>query len=152
MCTRMWPDLLGTVFGPSCFMRPSEWVRGGGGGAGARGGGTCSLFPSKKWHCSLVPPKRNLDFLCSLFPKIACVPLFPLFLGLCSPVPLKKLPLFSFPQNPWEGLFCGLSILLYSQKANTSKFATIWHQRYKLTCKYSNIKPHINKLLSVQKF
>ena len=58
------------------------------------------LFPSKKWPCSLAPPKQNLDFLYSLFPKIACVPLFPLFLGLCSPIPLKKLPLcHCFPKR-----------------------------------------------------
>ena len=45
-----------------------------------------ALFP-----CS---PKIKSFFLCSLFPKIACGPLFPLFLCLCSPI----------PQNPWEGL------------------------------------------------
>ena len=64
------------------------------------GGVTCSLVPSRKNNGldSLVPPKQNLDFLCSLLPKIACVPLFLLFLGLCFPVPLKKIafvPLFS---------------------------------------------------------
>ena len=69
-------------------------------------GCTCSLVPleKKKRPCSLVPQKQNLDFLCSLFPKIACVPLFPLFLGLFSPVPLKKCPCSPFPKNPWEGL------------------------------------------------
>ena len=49
------------------------------------------LFPSKKWPGSLVPQKQNLDFLCSLFP---------LFLGICSPVPLKKLPLFPCSPKP----------------------------------------------------
>ena len=56
----------------------------------SQGAGTCSLRKN-----GLVPQKQNLDFLCSLFPKIACVPLFPLFLCLCSPVLLKKkMPLF----------------------------------------------------------
>ena len=55
-----------------------------------------ALFP-----CS---PKQNLDLLCSLFPKIACVPLFPLVLGLCSPVPMKNCHCSPVPQNPWEGL------------------------------------------------
>ena len=60
-------------------------------------GGGCYLFPcssKKKWPCSFVPPKQNLDFLCSLFPKIACVPLFPLFLGLCSPDKIALVPRF----------------------------------------------------------
>ena len=88
-------------------MRPSQCVC-----VCVGGGVPVPLFPSKKRHCSLVPQKQNFDFLCSLFPKIACVPLFPLFLGLCSPVPLrkndkkkkkkKKMPLF--PKTPWEGL------------------------------------------------
>ena len=58
------------------------------------------LFPSKN---GLVPQKQNLDFLCSLFPKIASVPLFPLFLGLCSPDPLKKMPLFPCSPKPLGG-------------------------------------------------
>ena len=33
------------------------------------------LFPCKKSALSLVPKNQNLDFLCSLFPKIAFVPL-----------------------------------------------------------------------------
>ena len=65
------------------------------------------LFPSKIWPCSLVPQKQNLDFLCSLFPKIARVSLFPLFLGLCFPVPLRKLPLFLCSPKPWAGLIRG---------------------------------------------
>ena len=56
------------------------------------GGILVPLFPSKK---GLVPQKRNLDFLCSLFAKL---PVFPLFIGLCSP---EKIALV--PQNPWEG-------------------------------------------------
>ena len=59
--------------------------------------------PSKKmvlFPCS--PPKQNLDFLCSLFPKIACVPLFPLFLGLCFPFPWKNCPCSPIPQTPWR--------------------------------------------------
>ena len=57
------------------FMRPSQ-------------GGTCSLVPLKKkiriFPCS---PKSNLDFLCSLFPKIAFVPQFPSVLDFRSLVP-----------------------------------------------------------------
>ena len=41
------------------------------------------LFP---WNISLVPQNQNLNFLCSLFPKITFVPLFPSFLDLNSPV------------------------------------------------------------------
>ena len=57
-------------------------------------GGTCSLAKN-----GLVPQKQNLDFLCSLFPKTAYVPLIfrPLF-------PWKKYPCSPVPQNPWEGL------------------------------------------------
>ena len=63
------------------------------------------LFPCSPRKNGLVPQKQNLDFLCSLFPKIVCVPLFPLFLCLCSPVPLKKkCPCSAVPPNPWEGL------------------------------------------------
>ena len=47
--------------------------------------------------------KGPLPFPCSLFPKIACVPLFPLFLDLCSLVPLKKLPLFPCSPKPLGG-------------------------------------------------
>ena len=94
------------------------------------------LFPAKKRPCS---PKQNLDFLikqthqkkicfvgwhvgldflCSLFPKIACVPLIPLCLGLCSPAPLKKkYPWSPVPQNPWEGLIFN----------NPNKFMVIMH-------------------------
>ena len=67
------------------------------------GGGTCSLVPSKT--NGVIPPKQNFDFLCSLFPKIACVPLFLLFLGLCSPVPLKQIALVPlFPKTPGRAL------------------------------------------------
>ena len=60
------------------------------------------LFPCSPRKTGLVPQKQNLDFLCSLFPKIACVPLFPLFLGLCSPEKIALVTLY--PKNPWEGL------------------------------------------------
>ena len=53
------------------------------------------LFPSKKWPCS-----PNIKWWFSMFP----VPQncrFPLFLGLCSRVPLKKIVLVPlFPKNP----------------------------------------------------
>ena len=56
------------------------------------------LFPSKKWPCS---PKTKSCFSMFPVPKIACVPLFPLFLGLCSHAPLKKLALVPlFPKTP----------------------------------------------------
>ena len=65
-------------------MGPSRGVGGGEGGY---------LFPSKKWPCS---PKI---FYVPYSPKTSCVPLFPLFLGLCSPENIALVP-----QNPWEGL------------------------------------------------
>ena len=37
-----------------------------------------------KWPFSLVPQNQNLNFLCSLLPKITFVPVFPSFLDLCS--------------------------------------------------------------------
>ena len=65
--------------------------------------------PRKNGLVPLFPKNKILIFLCSLFSKIACVPLFPLFLGLCSPVPLKKkMPLF-----PWEGLKDTLPIYIW---------------------------------------
>ena len=51
------------------------------------------LFP---WNISLyapVPQNQILDFLCSLFPKIAFVPL-PLILDICSPEINALVPLF----------------------------------------------------------
>ena len=77
----------------SCLSLTIEALPGGVGG----GAVPVPLFPSKN---GLVPQKRNIDFLCSLFPKIACVPLFSLFLGLCSPVPLNKLLVPLFPKTP----------------------------------------------------
>ena len=72
-------------------------VCGGGGGGG--GAGTCCILPLEKM--GLVPQKQNLDFVCSQFPKIACVPLFPLFLGFLFPCsPEKKMPLFPCPESP----------------------------------------------------
>ena len=57
------------------------------------------LFPSNKSLCSPIPQNQNLDFLCSLFSKVAFVPLNfrPSFL--CSPEINALVPLF-----PWEGL------------------------------------------------
>ena len=69
-----------------------------------RVGGTCSVVPHENMALFPCSPKQNLDFLCSLFPKIACVPLFPLFLGLCFPVPMKKkMALFPCPPKPLGG-------------------------------------------------
>ena len=67
------------------------------------------LFPCSPRRNGLVPQKQNLDFLCSLFPKIACVPLIFMPLFPCSPE--KKCPCSPFPPNPWEGLriVCRLS-------------------------------------------
>ena len=75
---------------PSLIYEALPWGRGGG-----------YMFPELKWHCSRVLLKQNCGFLCSLFPKIARVPLFPLFLSLCSP---EKCPYSPVPQNPREGL------------------------------------------------
>ena len=66
-------------------------------------GSTCSLVPLKISSISLVPQNKNLDFLCSLFPKIA-FSLFPSVLEFCSLVPRNKCPYSPVPQNPWEGL------------------------------------------------
>ena len=60
------------------FLRPSQ------------GGGY--LFPCSpeiNWLVPLFQKNRKHVFLCSLFPKIVFVPLFPSKFGLCSPVPLK---------------------------------------------------------------
>ena len=62
------------------------------------------LLPSKN---GLVPPKQNLDFLCSMFPKLS---VFPLFLGLCSPEKNALVPLF--PQTPGS-----------ASKLNTPKYS-----------------------------
>ena len=50
------------------------------------GAGTCSLVPLKYFSIfpSFVPQNQNLNFLCSLLPKITFVPLFPSFLDLSS--------------------------------------------------------------------
>ena len=56
---------------------------------GAGGGINCSLVPLKNnWPFPLFP-KIMLDLLCSLFPKIAFVPLFPSVLDLCFLIPLE---------------------------------------------------------------
>ena len=49
------------------------------------------LFPcsSEIWHVPLFPKNRKFVFLCSLFPNIVFVPLFPSKFGLCPHVPLK---------------------------------------------------------------
>ena len=53
------------------------------------GGYLIPCSPEKKSAFSLVPPNQNLEFLCSLFPKIAFVPLFLSILDFRSLVPLK---------------------------------------------------------------
>ena len=77
-----------------CKLRPS---RGGG------GGGTCPFSPRKKWPCS--PKTKSWFFYVSCSPKLPVFPCSPYFLGLCSPVPLKKMPLF--PKTP--GRACKLA-------------------------------------------
>ena len=52
------------------------------------GGGYCSLVPLIKIGIFPCSPKSKSWFLCSLFPKIAFVPLFPSVLDFCSLVPL----------------------------------------------------------------
>ena len=64
------------------------------------GGVPVPLFPWNKWPLSPVPQNQNLDFLCSLFPKIAFVPLFPSFLDLCSP---ENMPSSPFSPKPLGG-------------------------------------------------
>ena len=56
---------------------------------GAGGGINCSLVPLKKNWPFPSFPKIMLDFLCSLFPKIAFVPLFPSVLDFCVLIPLE---------------------------------------------------------------
>ena len=51
----------------------------------------------------MFPKRKNLDFLCSLFPKIAFVPLFLSCLNFYSLVPLKKMALFLCCQKPLGG-------------------------------------------------
>ena len=70
------------------------------------------LFPWKKnsINFSLVPQSQNLDFLFSLFPKIAFVPLFPSVLDIVSLFPWIKWPYSPIPQNSWEGLVITVSI------------------------------------------
>ena len=67
------------------------------------GGDTCSLVPMKKSAFSLVPQNQNLDFLCSLLPKIAFVPLFSSVVDFYSVVPLKYMALFPSSLKPLEG-------------------------------------------------
>ena len=65
-------------------------------------GGWGYLFPCSPRKNGFVHQKTNSWFsMCPCSPKL---PVFPLFLGLCSPVPLKKMPLFPCSPNPWEGL------------------------------------------------
>ena len=60
----------------------------------------CPLVPlnkkKKKMVFSLIPKNQNFDFLCSLFPIIVFVPLFPSVLDLfpCSPEINGLIPLF----------------------------------------------------------
>ena len=63
------------------------------------GGYLFPCSPEINWLVPLFPINQKIVFLCSLFPNIVFVPLFPSKCDLCSPVPLKQVP-----QNPWEGL------------------------------------------------
>ena len=90
--------------------------------------GTCSLVPLEK--NGLVPQIQNLDFLCSLFPKMACVLLFPLLLGLCSPVPLKKIAFVSpFPKIPGRVSFDRSAVTLNFTPLQTSPRVIIQCQK-----------------------
>ena len=56
------------------------------------GGGRGYLFPCSpeiNWLVPLFPKNREVVLLCSLFPNIVFVHLFPSKFGLCFPVPLK---------------------------------------------------------------
>ena len=70
------------------LMRPSQ----GGGGV------TVPLYPEINWLVPLFPKNRKFVFLCSLFPNIVFVPLFPSKFDLCSPKINTLFPLF--PQTP----------------------------------------------------
>ena len=79
-----------------CLPAGEEALPGGGGGY---------LFPCSpeiNWLVPLFPKNRKFVFLCSLFPNIVFVPLFPSEFGLCSPEINTLFP--PVPQNPWEGL------------------------------------------------
>ena len=67
-------------------------------------GGTCSLVPLKYFSIFPFLQNQNLNFLCSLLPKITFVPLFPSFLDMfpCSSEINDFIPLF--PITPLEGL------------------------------------------------
>ena len=58
-----------------------------------------SLIPLKYFSIFPCSPNQNLNFLCSLFPKITFAPLPHSFLDLCSPEIYDIVP-----HNPWERL------------------------------------------------
>ena len=85
-----------------------------------RGGGTCSL--EIDWLVPLFPKNRKFVFLCSLFPNISFVPMFP----------WNKCPVH---QNPWEGLIrvpsptpLGLvhKVILYSSELSQFPGKVCW--------------------------
>ena len=53
------------------------------------GAGPVPLFSWNISTFSLVPQNQNISFVCSLLPQITFVLLFPSFLDLYSPFPLK---------------------------------------------------------------
>ena len=62
------------------------------------GGYLFPCSPEINWLVPLFPKNRKFVFLCSLFPNIVFVPLFPSKFGLCSPEINALFPLF--PKTP----------------------------------------------------
>ena len=82
---------------PCTFPTCNEALPGVGGGY---------MFPCSLEKMALFPQNKILILYVPCSPKL---PVFPLFLSLCSPVPLKKCLCSPVPQNPWAGL-CNIEI------------------------------------------
>ena len=93
---------------------------------------TSKLRPSQGSTCSLVLLLKNGLF--PLFPKnkilifyVPCspkLPVFPLFLGLCSPE--NNCPCSSVTQNPWEGLKVVVKHRTLLQPESEAKLRQVW--------------------------
>ena len=82
-----------------------------------------------------VPQDQNLDFLCSLFPNIVCVPLF---LWIYVLVPL-------FPEPPWDGI-CHIYGVCKCHRREKRKLE---HRTYRIPCEHfqlSYTKAHVLSL------
>ena len=112
-------------------------VGGGGGGGGRERGGVADEkylffpFPWNKLASYLVPQNQNLDFLCSMFPKTAFVPLCPSVLDLfpCIPEINGLVPLFLKPLGVSQHLkFTRWSDYIIKQLLTVESMDTIEYQ------------------------